>query len=69
MAGKVHACYWQKTKFQKLISECMRHPFSFSFIIFFLFPLYVLSNGSLKCDKTVVASENFDGKLLKNTCS
>ena len=41
-----------------LSCPCVRH-------LIFSFPLHFLCNGPSKREKTVVASENFDGKLQK----
>ena len=55
---QVYASYQQKIKVLKCIFECTRHPF-------FSFPLYFLSNGPLKWEQMVVASEYFYGKVVK----
>ena len=51
-----------KLKFLEFILGCVRLSLN-------SFQLHFLSNESLKLEKTVVASENFDGKLFKNASS
>ena len=59
--GQQFMCSHGRNKMSKMqFWVCKASPNSFH--------LHFLSNGSSVLEKTVVASENLDGKVLKNNC-